>query len=275
MLGSFYSSPSVWSSYDDIIAHDYPTANVSITWNEFQSEMSVDIKTEKNNFMVYVNFFYKDKRTDFLRLDGNVVSVLVNEYQQHVTKLVEDKKQFLNKRKETWNAKSILMAIKNITKIRKIAERLFQDLRSVSVYTIHASKNNAMARTTVELDADIITIIAPELLEVKIKNNWLKLHSINVVLANYLFVYRMKKFVSVLKAMTNLARIASVVLWIVSTAIALLSGILSPVNDLNPIYRVIISVFNFVGVPTLLVKFIPKILGYVIRHTVLKKLHMQ
>jgi hypothetical protein len=273
MVASVSAAPSVSSSLDEILAHNYPKANVSITWSEFHSSMRINITVDQNNFLIYVAFSYMDMTTDFVRFDENVLSVIINEYQQHVTELVEDKEQLLTRRK-MWNAESLLETIRNMTKIRKIAERLFRELRSVNVYTIQASNNNVMARTTVELDADIITIMPRQLSEAKINNNWLKLHRINVLLANYLFVYRMKKFVSLLKVMTNLARITSIALWLVSIATALLPAILS-LNNLNIIYKIMYSVFIFLGGPTLLMKFMPKVLGYVIRHTILKNLQMK
>jgi hypothetical protein len=281
MLGSsscFSSSATISSSFDEIIAHNYAKANVLITSNEFG--LSINIETDQNNsskFMVYVDFFHKNIKVDLVELDQNILSTLINEYQMYVTKFAKEKKYLPDI--QTSYGKSISDAIKNITRIRKIAQHLFQDMRAVNIYTIYGlKKNSVVARTAIELDADIITIIQPEFVKINTKNALLTLHSINVFLVNYVFMYRINKFFSIIKTLTNLTRIASILLWIVFTAIPFYSSnqsILSaPVNNLNLYYTALYSIFNFIGIPGLLLKFIPKAIGYTIRYKILQDLHI-
>jgi len=281
MLGSFPSSSSaiVSSSFDKIIADDLPNANVRITSDEFGLTMNINIEIEQNsrNFMARVDFFYKNLKIDFLQLDENILAFLINEYQIYVAKLAEEKKP--NPSIETWNSKSVSQTIKNIRRVRKIAQHLFQDMRSVNVYTIHGVKGSVVARTTIELDADIITIMQPELIGISTKNSLLNLHSSNVLLANYIFMYRVSKFFSIIKTMTNMTRTTSMLLWIMSTAIPFYSSqqsvLSASLNNLNLFYTVLYPILNFIGIPALLFKFIPKIIGYIIRYRILQNLHVQ
>jgi hypothetical protein len=281
MLGSFSSSSSVIvsSSFDKIIADELPNANVRITSDEFGLTMNINIEIEQNSniFMARVDFFYKNLKIDFLKVDESILAFLINEYQLYVTKLAKEKKQIPST--ETWNRKSISHTIKNIRRVRKIAQHLFQDLRSINVYTIHGLKGSVVARTTIELDADIITIMQPELIGISTKNSLLNLHSINVVLANYMFMYRISKFFSIIKTMTNMTRITSMLLWIMSTAIPFYSSqqsvLSASLNNLNLFYTVLYPLLNFIGIPALLFKFIPKVIGFIIRSRILQNLQMQ
>jgi hypothetical protein len=287
MLGSLSSSSSssssvtISSSFDKIIAHDRPKANVLIVSNEFGLAMSVNIESDQNssnNFMVYVDFFYNNIKIDFVKLDENVLYVLINEYQIYVNNLVKERKHLPGV--ETRYGKSISQTIRNTRRIKKIAQHLFQDLRALNVYTIHGLKNSIVARTAIELDADIVTIISPELLKINTKNNsLLNLHSINVFLVNYVFMYKITKFFSIIKTLTNLTRIASIVLWITFTIIPFYNSqqlILSaPLNNLNLYYTALYSIVNFIGIPSLLLKFIPKVIGYIIKYKIVQNLHMQ
>ena len=119
----------------------------------------------------------------------------------------------------------------------------------------------------------------PELIGISTKNGLLNLHSINVLLANYIFMYRVSKFFSIIKTMTNMTRITSILLWIISTAIPFYSSqqsvLSASLNNLNLFYTVLYPILNFIGIPALLFKFIPKIIGYIIRYRILQNLHVQ
>ena len=45
--------------------------------------MNINIEIEQNssNFMARVDFFYKNIKIDFLKIDENIVAFLINEYQ--------------------------------------------------------------------------------------------------------------------------------------------------------------------------------------------------
>jgi hypothetical protein len=145
--------------------------------------------------------------------------------------------------------------------------RRYHDIRSVNVFTIikddasYNQKNNkTLARTTIELDADIITIIPPELL--LLNTNELdflfSLHSANIRLTNYLFLYPITKIFVVVKLTKNILRILSVPLWIA------FSIFIFP-NKLELFYQYLFSIINFIGIPSLLFRLVPKIIGYIIR----------
>ena len=144
--------------------------------------------------------------------------------------------------------------------------RRYQDIRSINVFTIikdasHNQKNKILARTTIELDADIITIIPPELLlllNTKEVNFLFSLHSANIRLANYLFLYSIMRIFVIVKLTKNIFRILSIPVWIAFTIFIFPKGV-------GLFYQFIFSIINFIGVPALLFKLVPKIMGYIIR----------
>ena len=151
-----------------------------------------------------------------------------------------------------------------ITKVRNVLQR-YSNIRSANVFTIimdvstqHFRQDYILARTALEIDADIITIIPPELLSQKADeiSFLMNLHTNNVILANYLFLYPLTKIFMAVKLAKNMLRILSIPLWIALSAIIFPKSITS---------EYVFLVINFLGVPALLYKLVPKVLGHVIR----------
>ena len=135
--------------------------------------------------------------------------------------------------------KSLVRLPVKIQKIEEVLKR-YHDLRSVNLFTVDAFQNKILARTTIELDADIITIIPPELLIMNQPDLLMKLHSANICLANYLFLYPMTKIFVIVKTMKNILRVMSIPLWIVVSMIIFPSKII--LNDY------LFTIINFVVV---------------------------
>lgn len=63
----------------------------------------------------------------------------------------------------------MLTAIKDAGKIRIAMQLLFYDLRRINVYTTADSGTEVLARTTVELDADVVTLLNTQLVNMNKK----------------------------------------------------------------------------------------------------------
>jgi hypothetical protein len=232
--------------------------------------MDINIEIDKkNDVLTYVDFYYNNTKIHYGNLDPRQLTLLVDGYKRHVTKLAKDRSAAAITL--SWSTlkdpKSLIKIFTKITKIKKVLRR-YHDIRSVNVFTIikddvsHNQKNNKiLARTTIELDADIITIVPPELLLVNTNEAdfLFSLHSANIHLANYLFLYPITKIFVVVKLTKNVLRILSVPLWIA------FSIFIFP-KEVAAFYQYIFSIINFIGIPALLFRLVPKIMGHVIRN---------
>jgi hypothetical protein len=270
-LSSLTSSSSALkvasSPFDKLITdYDNPRANISFT-SDTGIKMDINIEIDKkNDVLTYVDFYYNNTKIYYGNLDLRQLALLIDGYKQHVTKLVKDRSTASITL--SWSTlkdpKSLIKIFTKITKIKKVLRR-YHDIRSVNVFTIikddasHNQKNKILARTTIELDADIITIIPPELLLNTNETDFIfSLHSANIHLANYLFLYPITKIFVVVKLIKNILRILSVPLWIAFSIFIFPKG--------AGLYEYIFSIINFIGVPALLFRLVPKIMGYVIRN---------
>lgn len=131
------------------------------------------------------------------------------------------------------------------------------------------------ARTTIELDADIVTIIRPELTAYmnNQKNIYLLLlHSYNLYLANHVFLHRINKFSSMLKTLTNTVKVISASIWLIPN----LSYLLISSNHLftGDLVGILVQIINLIGIPATLVWFIPKIVRYIVKYHVMRILQL-
>ena len=246
------------SSFDEIITDYYPKASITII-SDIGIKMTINIEiNQKNNIATYIHFSYNNVSVHYGRLDARVLSLLVEAYHQYVNTKLSNSHVSILSRPRLKDIKSLGKLFRNILKISKVLER-YQDLRAVNIFTLDKFQNKILARTTIELDADIITIIHPELLYTNSVDIFMNLHSANIRLANYLFLYPLTKTFAVIKAIKNIARIISMPLWIILSATIFPSKMIS--ND----YHYLFMIFSFIGIPAILYKFIPKIMAFIIR----------
>lgn len=153
--------------------------------------------------------------------------------------------------------------ISKLKEVRKVLQR-YQDLLAINVFTIHKSEsqdNNdtIVAKTIIELDADIITIIPEKLLIEDQLDISLRLHKANVCLANNIFLYPIIRIFVIFKIIKHISLIPAPI-WIITYIILYPTSIMS-----YQIYDYIYLALSSIGVPSLLFKFISKMIGYVIR----------
>ena len=150
----------------------------------------------------------------------------------------------------------------------------------MKVYTVDGSENKVIARTTIGLDADVMTIISSDLLDVKRRKTiLLRLHSSNIHLANYLFAYHVKKFCYDIRAVSKIIRAISLALFPLLLHLSNVSGLSSlfskigqsfmvhqtyfaqPFTFLLPfVIPIIICTLLYTYAPKLLFRHMPKIL---------------
>jgi hypothetical protein len=210
-------------------------------------------------------------------IDPTQIAILSSTYDEYVKSLVAKKLDYSTNLSSTPSLRYIVDSMKNIVaKARTIKPLLqrYKNLKYVNIYTsssaLGLSGNNAgsnghyemLVRTTIELDADILTITPESLLVLPDINNFLRLHRTNVFLANHLFFYPIMRIFAALKIISNIIRMLSVFIWILSTY--LLGFILFPDQVYSDPEKLIYSIINFIGIPTVIFRLIPKLLGRII-----------
>jgi hypothetical protein len=140
----------------------------------------------------------------------------------------------------------------------------------MNLFTIYGygSDNDFLARTPIELDADIVTIIPQHLLNLSQREVFVNLHKTNVTLANYLYLYPVIRVFKFIQYFKSLIRIASVPAWIILSVIFFPQSLNSSPDKY--LYYSIYSIVNFLGIPALLLKFIPKVIGYIIKREMMR-----
>lgn len=108
---------------------------------------------------------------------------MVDAYHQYISTKLSNGHLSILSRSRLKDIKLLGKLFRNILKISKGLER-YRDLRAVNIFTFDKFQNKILARTTIELDADIITIINPELLNTNSVDIFMNLHRANVRLAN-------------------------------------------------------------------------------------------
>jgi hypothetical protein len=281
MLASKKQEEEIFSLVDKSIADDYSKTTVNIRSESgiiMKLTMEMDKNTKLTNFIASVDFFNGSGiAVDVSQLSSNVASDLLYKYKEYVIKLLKDKQQEKisseSRVSDTTKATIKKVSLKDFSKIKTTAQGLLQDLRTMNVITVYSSKKIEVARTTIELDADIVTIIG---LNVQQYTNVTKtllthLHIYNTYLANHIFALKIKKFFLNIKSIVNLVRLISVPVWIIPNLSSTLPSFSSLITDPSNLIVLGLQFFNLVGVPALLLKFIPRIIGYIIRHTILSR----
>ncbi len=236
----------------------YAKTRIDIT-SDIGSKMTLNIEiNQKNNITTHVDFSYKGIKVDYGRLDARIIFLMIDAYHKYIDTKISTSHVSILSWERLRHIKSFGKLFRNVRKYRKVLER-YQNLSSVNIFTLDRFQNKILARTIIELDADIITIIPRELLSTDSVNIYTTLHRANIRLANYLYLYPLIRIFAIIKAVKNLSRLISILLWISFSLIML------PPTMILKDYNYLFMIFNFVGIPAMLYKFIPKIVAFIIR----------
>ncbi len=152
----------------------------------------------------------------------------------------------------------------------------YQYINSINIVSVHRhclDKDNLspIAKTVIELDADIVTILPKEFHGFGDQTDThllLGIHSSNILLANHLFLYPLTRIIKLLKWLTGIART-------VFTLLSLVPGLWGLWATLflgkEPNFSYILPILGFFGIPPMVYKIVPKILGYFLK----KKLKLE
>jgi hypothetical protein len=173
--------------------------------------LSLEVTIEKDNtgdlfgalvYKVYVELSFNDSKLEVFDVPTDQLSKLIEKYATSISlksimELRENKKAFGN-------------VLKSIGRKKEIVEKdnSLGDLRTISVFTIDKFSNRIIGRTTVELDADIITLLCQDILDRK-KNSIVRLHGCNVSFVNQYLKYLMEKLSRDLEKLSKTIKIAS------------------------------------------------------------------
>ena len=258
------------SSFDKIFEKDQPNAKVFVK-NEFGLSMQINIEITQNNFFkISVKMLYKDIIIDFDSSHIKELSILINEYRKYAATLNEYNKKFLNSQSANLirNIRSFVKALKDIKSITNLLRYLLKDTRSLNVYTVNELKNSILAKTTIELDADIITIVQPEILQANNRDICLRLHTANIYIANFLFLYPIQQLFSIVKKMKALLRTITPLLWVGLTLYPFIAS--GRINNIEESFNLLYIVMNTFGIPIILFKTMPRLTVLIIRKVLLR-----
>lgn len=233
--------------------------------------MSIVRKFPKSGFNVGVEFCIGGTKIGITHLDNVNLMELVECYREQIAQLAKNAQSSSNFVELDNNSKPMMTKLKDATKIIANAKDLFQDLRVWNIYTEDECKN-VLVRTTIELDGDVITIIRPDLLSMKLKSTLLYLHNCNVFLANCFFAYKINKFFSSFKDVMYLTRISSAFIGSAWSLVNLFNSLPALSNDLFSAQNQLVIALQMIyfTIPLLLYKFLPKIIGHIIWHEITK-----
>ena len=143
----------------------------------------------------------------------------------------------------------------------------YQELHSINIFTCYRykDKEEIIGRTTIELDADILTIIPAWLLRHEKVHLLCDLHMENVFLSNYLFLYPIQKLFAKARLLKESVGWILAQIWI---------GFSYANLDLNPYMDIVNSFFftlDYMGIPILIIQIMPRIIGYFLKKFLNKK----
>ena len=276
MIESSSSSPSSKLTISD----DQASADISVD-TIGGLKMSINMKVQdNNNFFTRTDLYYRGNRVDLAKIDETWISHLIVEYYNLVINLNKSIIDHESKNKEILNHKQLISIINNMIRILRTARSIFRNAHVLNIDTEDGFREIIFARTRIELDADILTILRPDFLKISRVNSFLILHNLNVNLANNLFRRRLYNLFASIKNLINTARIVAVLVWL-SISLYVLSGTFTEVIhnivngniDSQSYVQLIVLILDLIGGPYVLMKFLPNIIGRILLHKIRKELH--
>ena len=232
-----------------------------------------------NNFLTQIDFYYGNNRVDLAKIDEKWISLLIVEYYNLVNNL---NKNIIDHepKKEISHYRQLISTINNITSILQTARSIFHNAHVLNIDTEDRFREIIFARTRIELDADILTILRPDFLKISRVNSFLVLHNLNVNLANNLFRRRLYNLFASIKNLINTARIAAVLVWLSislyalsGTYIEVIHNIVNGNIDTQSLIHLILLILDLIGGPYILWRFLPNLIGRIMLHEIRKQLH--
>jgi hypothetical protein len=168
-------------------------------------------------YNVYIQLFFNDSKVDIVTVPTDLLSSLLEKY---VTDLRSG--SIAQPKEKKIGFFRTLRSIKR-KKEATYTNTSLNDLRTINVFTIDRFANTTIGRTTIELDADIVTLLSQDVID-RNKHGIVKLHSCSVILVTYHLKYLMEKISCNLKKLSKAIKIASFVPFVISIYSSTLSS---------------------------------------------------
>jgi len=261
------------------ISDDQTSVDISVdTIRELK--MIIHMKMHSNNaFITRIDLYYRGNRVDLAKIDEKWVSFLIVQYYNLVINLNKNSDQE-PKEKEISNYRQLISIINNITRILQTARSIFRNAHVLNIDTEDGFREIIYARTRIELDADILTILRQDFLKISRANSFLVLHNLNVNLANNLLRRRLYNLFSSIKNLINMLRIVAILVWLSISLFALSGTYVEVINNIvngnintESLIQLIVLILDLIGGPYVLMRFLPNLIGRIMLHEIRKQLH--
>jgi hypothetical protein len=261
------------------ISDDLASVHVHIgTITEMKMDVTMKADT-KNTFLARIDVYHRGNRIDLAKIDKKWLLPVIHEYDNLLKNLNKTKER--ESKKETLKHRQIVNIVKQTISIRRTVQSIFRNAHVLNIDTEDGFTQITFIRTRIELDADILTIIRPDLFKNSAVENLFILHSLNVSLANTLIKRRLYNLFSSIKNLINIARIVSTAIWLsislFSFAVEYIEQIRSDIANNGNITNeslipLILLILDLIGGPYVLVRFLPKLIGRIILYKIRKEL---
>jgi hypothetical protein len=176
--------------------------------------MEVTIEKEKGDaafgdlvYKVYIQLFFNDSKVDIVTVPTDLFSNLLEKYVTTIRYVTDLRSRSTAQQKEKKVAFFRTLGSMKRTKEATHTNTL-SDLRTINVFTIDRFANTTIGRTTIELDADIVTLLSQDVIE-RNKHGIVRLHICSVILVTNYLKHLMEKISCDLNKLSKAIKIAS------------------------------------------------------------------
>jgi hypothetical protein len=253
---------------------------LKITDDESGFSMNVAIQIDKSKksweYNAYTDFFSEQTHMDPGIISDKIILKLMLKYKTSVSDSIIGVNYGTSCAKKVEAKKSLISTVITSAKGLEHIGKFLEEPRTTTLCTIDHYNNQMIAKTTLKLDADIVTIISSDILSNQIlARPFLLLHSYNLLVAYGLLGHQLKEFSKILALLKYIIRVLcffpSVISFLVSVFQGLPHGSL-PIIASSSVVTAILYVYAprylFRYVPKLF-KIAPRILGYLIKRKLL------
>jgi hypothetical protein len=222
--------------------------------------ITVKVDTE-NRYVNLVELYDSNKLVDFAGLKHESVLYLINKYYALIYELR------VGQENEIGFPFSMLRGVRGLIDIVKKGRKIFASAHAITVDTEDGFRDIVFARTRVELDGDIITMMTPDVLKTKGIYILMSLHQLNVSLANEFIRSTIHEYFLSIKNLINMIRIISSGIWVSLNAYAFWAHFEEALRN-SDWHVIAFFLLDIVGGPYLLIKYLPKLFGYILGYKI-------
>jgi hypothetical protein len=160
------------------------------------------------SYKVYIQLFFNNSKVDIVNVPTDLFSNLLEKYVMAIRDVTDLGSRSIAQQKEKKVAFFRTLGSMKRTNEATHENTSLSDLRTINVFTVDRFSNTIIGRTTIELDADIITLLSQDVIE-RNKQGIVRLHICSVILVTNYLKHLMEKISCDLKKLSKAIRIAS------------------------------------------------------------------